>query len=206
MTRIGRIAPLFVWAAASVWPSQKALADQAFQRPGRVVLQQPAVGDDELSEMRGGFFTAEGAQFDFGANVQTLINGQLALETTLNWTSTGASIQHGFGQGGLGTVPAIVSDGVLATSAGTGGGAQQGIPIVTGMAASSPTVTFANIAGGQIQNILINRADNQTISQNTNIVFTIYNFAAWQEQLAQNAVSNQVLNEVRAAAGLGGSR
>jgi hypothetical protein len=206
MMGLGRIASFCVWTVAGVGPFQIAVADQALQQSTRVVIQQAAIADDELSEMRGGFFTAEGAQFDFGANVQTLINGQLALQTTLNWTPAGALIQQGSSQAGLGTMPAVVSDGMLSTSTGTGSGSQGGIPIGTGMAGTSPTVTFANVNGGQIQNVLINRADNQTISQNTNIVFTIYNFAAWQDQLAQNAISNQVLNEVRAAAGLGGSR
>lgn len=206
MMRLSKIACFWGCMVAGVGPFQSAAADQAFGQTAGIVIQQAAVADAELAEMRGGFFTAEGAQFDFGANVQTLINGQLALQTTLNWTPTGALIQQGTGQVGLGTVPAALSDGVLANSAGTGSASPGGIPIGIGMMGATPTVTFANIHGGQIQNVLINRADNQTISQNTNIVFTIYNFAAWQDRLAQNATSNQVLNEVRAAAGLGGSR
>src|SRR5579871_3494639 len=41
------------------------------------------VSNDELSGMRGGFFTAAGAQFDFGASIRTMVNGQLALQTNL---------------------------------------------------------------------------------------------------------------------------
>ncbi|HEY4077219.1 MAG TPA: SPOR domain-containing protein [Rhizomicrobium sp.] len=58
-----------------------------------------AVGDAELQEMRGGFFTAAGAHFDFGANIQTMVNGQLVLQSSLTWTPAGAVMQQLAGLG-----------------------------------------------------------------------------------------------------------
>ena len=58
-----------------------------------------ALSDDELADMRGGFLTAGGAQFDFGASIKTMVNGQVALQTSLQWTNTGAVTQQMAGLG-----------------------------------------------------------------------------------------------------------
>jgi hypothetical protein len=74
------------------------------------------------------------------------------------------------------------------------------IPGATG----GSTQVFANVGAGQIQNIILNSASNQTITQNTNVMLTIYNFPAWQQQLVQNAVSAQLAHDILAASGLSG--
>lgn len=49
------------------------------------------VSNDDLSELRGGF-SAGGISFNFGASIQTMVNGQLALQTNVQWTPTGAAV------------------------------------------------------------------------------------------------------------------
>lgn len=276
-------------------------ADLAGTVPARTILvaenQKMAnpVSNDELSTMRGGFFTAAGAQFDFGASIQTMVNGQLALMTNLTWTPAGPSIQQlsglgqaiqsqvqsslanaGIGTGGSPAVPAAslsnaantaggnaptsnspvtgtpiptgpvtnlannTATGALNTATGALNTASNAInnvssqvgptPTVPGPAApntppSSPapqttitipsvlsgvnipsagggsTQVLANISPTQIQNIILNSASNQTISQNTNVTLTIYNFQQWQQQLAQHALSAQLANEMLAIFG-----
>jgi hypothetical protein len=214
------------------------------------------VNNDELSDMRGGFFTAAGAHFDFGASVQTMVNGQLALQTNVQWTPAGAVTQQLAGLGasiqsqvaanlanaGIGTAaanvatnatsnalaaagitpaastvtPAVVAPAVTAapnvaapaapatvaqaTPVTVGGLSGIQIPGATG----GSTQVFANVGAGQIQNIILNSASNQTITQNTNVTLTIYNFPAWQQQIVQNALSTQLAHEIMAASGLGG--
>jgi hypothetical protein len=233
------------------------------------------VNNEELSGMRGGFFTAAGAHFDFGASVQTMVNGQLALQTNVQWTPAGPAIQQLSGLGasiqaqvasnlakaGIGTAAtnaaANAAGNAAANAANTVAGANAaagnvasaltGMPPVTPNAATpvapdvtapvSTTVTtitpptgaqptpvtvgglsgiqipgatggstqvFANVGAGQIQNIILNSASNQTITQNTNVMLTIYNFPAWQQQLMQNAVSSQLAHDIMAASGLSG--
>lgn len=227
------------------------------------------VSDDELSDMRGGFFTAAGAEFDFGASVQAMVNGQLALQTNLQWTSAGSVVTQLSGLGtsiqaqvatdlakaGIaapptgntalaGNAPQTASAGPAISTSPTGdhGGSvaaafvanaapkvlsnspvSPGLPttgdtpsttgnatpnVLTGVRIQSPsggsTQVFANVSAGQIQNIILNSASNQTIAQNTNVTLTIYNFPAWQQQLAQHALSAQLANEILAASTLGG--
>ncbi|MGZ5921592.1 MAG: SPOR domain-containing protein [Rhizomicrobium sp.] len=232
------------------------------------------VNNDELSDMRGGFFTAAGAHFDFGASVQTMVNGQLALQTNVQWTPAGPAVQQLSGLGasiqaqvasnlakaGIGTAATnaaasaasnAVSDAanaganaagnvastLTATPPQTPNAAAPATSNVTAPEAPATTVTsitpptgtqptpvtvgglsgiqipgatggstqvFANVGAGQIQNIILNSASNQTITQNTNVMLTIYNFPVWQQQLMQNAVSSQLAHDILAASGIGG--
>src|SRR5690349_16062834 len=77
-----------------------------------------ALSDDELADMRGGFLTAGGAQFDFGASIKTMVNGQVALQTSLQWTNAGAITQQlaGLGQ----SIQAQVGDAVASNLAKAG--------------------------------------------------------------------------------------
>jgi hypothetical protein len=236
-------------------------------RSTRIPGSASPVNNDELSDMRGGFFTAAGAHFDFGASIQTMVNGQLALLTNIQWTPAGAMTQQLSGLGasiqsqvaanlakaGIGTTP-----NAAATNATGNALAAAGIAPAVGNATSASTVTppatpaivapvtpdvvapvtaapatmapvtiahlspvtvgglsgvqisgttggstqvFANVGAGQIQNILLNSASGQTITQNTNVMLTIYNFPAWQQQLVQNAVSSQLARDIMAASG-----
>jgi hypothetical protein len=107
--------------------------------------------------------------------------------------------------------PALVSSTTIPSSATTvvPGSIEPAasLPVVlTGVQVQSPTggstQVFANLNAGQLQNIVLNSASNQTITQNTNITLTVYNFQAWQLQMAQQAISAQLVNEMLAASGL----
>jgi hypothetical protein len=305
---------------AAVASSSDAVMDLSAS-PGPVVSPAPSksrkfaalassrqVSNDELSGMRGGFFTAAGANFDFGASIQTLVNGQLALQTNLTWTPQGPAIQQlaGLGQSIQSQVQSQVQSSLASAGIKTGAPAsgtanaagsalaQQAASVaaqpatsiatqptvaaavqpavsVPAMAAASvpsaasaiqpvaalatnaagealnsaanavgatpapaavsapavgaaphviniPTVlsgvtipgatggstqVLANLSNNQIQNIILNSASNQTISQNTNVTLTIYNLQQWQQQLVQSALSSQLVKDSMAAAGVG---
>jgi hypothetical protein len=81
--------------------------------------------------------------------------------------------------------------------------------VLSGVQIQSPsgsTDVLANVANGQIQNIALNSASNQNIIQNMNVVLTIYHFAAWQQQLAQQAMAAQLSSQVLAASAFMGGR
>jgi len=210
--------------------------------------------------MRGGFFTASGAQFDFGASIRTMVNGQLALQTDLKWTPAGPVTQQLSGLGtqiqsqvnntvaknlalagiasplpnpavgatqtaGAATLPAAApplapvtppaassaatppaSDRVAAaTPSPASVAAPVDPPTLVGVQVpgqGGSTQVFANVGTGQIQNIIMNSANGQTITQNTNIMLTIYNFQAWQSQLGDRMVALRLANDMLAASGL----
>lgn len=244
--------------------------------------RQPAVSDDALAGMRAGFVTAGGAQFDFGASIKTMVNGQLALQTSLKWTDAGAVTQQltGLGQSIQSKVNDTVASNLAKAGVNSGAASPAGntvsnnatnntaspvnaadpvnspaasaveaannvaaapaampsaaaspspaatpaesSPAPTNTAASTPTSTpaivtgvevpgaggstqvFANLSPTQIQNIILNSASNQNITQNTDITFTIYNFQAWQQQLAEHTMAARLAGEMMAASGFAG--
>lgn len=162
------------------------------------LAQLTPVGADELSGARGGFFTAEGAEFDFGATVQTLVNGQLALQSTIQWGPGGPVVQQL-----AGSVPysAPLSDTEIADIIGN---AIASIA-ASGIRINSPTgitQVIANVTSTQVQNLLVNAASNQNITQNTDLILTIHNFSDWQQQIAQSMTAWRLANEVAAASSL----
>ena len=81
---------------------------------------------------------------------------------------------------------------------------QVSTPAVTGVeipGMGGSNQVMANLAPNQIQNIILNTASGQTITQDTNITLTIYNFQVWQQQLAARAVSARLASDMLAAAG-----
>lgn len=233
--------------------------------PEAMLDNKTALSDDELGDIRGGFLTAGGAQFDFGASIKTMVNGELALQTSLQWTDAGAVTKQlsGLGQSIRSNVNNIVASNLAqagvaspvgsnaagsnasdvtsnaasnmvqqtsaaastaaaaplaaaataatptttptATATNTPAPAAAGTPaIVTGVqvpGAGGSTQVLANLSPTQIQSIIMNSASGQNITQNTDITFTIYNFQAWQQQLAQHTLSAQLASDMLAASG-----
>jgi hypothetical protein len=136
------------------------------------------VSNDELSGMRGGFFTAAGAQFDFGASIKTMVNGQLALQTNLTWTPQGPNISSltGLGQ----QIASQVQSNLAKAGIGTGN---------TGNASSLsvPTVSTPAVNPGSTGN-------NAAPTLASNPVSAVTNIAAPVTNLASNTASNAAAN------------
>jgi hypothetical protein len=131
------------------------------------------VSNAELSGMRGGFFTAGGAQFDFGASIKTMVNGQLALQTNLTWTPQGPNISSlsGLGQ----QIASQVQSNLAQAGIGTGN---------TGKAS-----TLAANAPASSVNALGNAASNP-ISAASNIATPATNLATGTVSSALNNAAN----------------
>jgi N-acetylmuramoyl-L-alanine amidase len=92
MRPVGSKAKLFALGLA--WWAIPCAAFAVSEPPGTpagVLASLLPIGDDELASARGGF-SVGGVDFNFGASVQTLVNGQLALQTNLQWTAAGAVV------------------------------------------------------------------------------------------------------------------
>jgi len=121
------------------------------------------VSNAELSGMRGGFFTAAGAQFDFGASVKTMINGQLALQTNLTWTPQGAAITSlaGLGQQISSQVQSQLAKAGIGAGNNTNTAKTQSTPV------SNSASTPANLASSIAQPAASLAADTASGALNT---------------------------------------
>lgn len=117
--------------------------------------------DAELGLLRGGYLTAGGVVFDFGAVVRTYVDGRLALESRLTWTGAGALTEHHAIDGG--PITAIDNLGAVDLSGLDG---REGL-LLTGT--DGTTALIHDFGGGRIQNLVINSADGRDLRQEIEI-------------------------------------
>ncbi|WP_019831042.1 hypothetical protein [Sphingomonas sp. PR090111-T3T-6A] len=136
--------------------------------PAPAVFDSPRVPDSELSEMRGGFNLPDGLDIAIGIDVQTRIDGALALHTVYNSEGPDAGIHAYSGDNG----PASSSGGtsVPGTAAGASVSVSRSASGATVVSTpSTPAVTIASNAspastGGNALPLTANGAPVQTAS------------------------------------------
>jgi hypothetical protein len=140
------------------------------------------VSDKELARYRGGFVW-KGVQVSLGAEIRTFLNGELVLQTNVTWTPTGAQTTR-FVSGALTPVDAAqLQAGILST-----GGISMKVGDQSVFLANGGQTVFAQATDGKIQNILINRADNITASQQIDATLGLQNFGQFQQQNLQSHI------------------
>jgi tetrahydromethanopterin S-methyltransferase subunit F len=151
-----------------------------------------AVGDDELSEQRGGF-VVDGLDIKLGAQIQTLIDGQLSLTTTINWTGDSATTT----QTVSGLTPATAAQlqaGVLNTGKITMNVGNASVFLGN----SGQTAILQGIDGG-IQSILVNTANNTNIQTQVNATLDLSGYQAFQNNLQSGTMANSLGQAIGAA-------
>lgn len=159
-----------------------------------VFMELPLIGASELAAMRGGINLA-GLDMDFGAEVRTLIDGTLALESVVSLTesglvsrrvvSAGADIPGSIQISGDGSSPSIES--VSPTNVHLPGLSKAG-----GVAVNDNrgfTAVLNQIDGNQFLSVIVNQANGRSISHRVRIDVTIRNFKQFQ-QTARSALLN----------------
>jgi len=159
--------------------------------PNPLVAQEfVALSDEQLAEQRGGFNIA-GLEVNFGAEIRTYLEGELVLQTNINW------------RGNEGTRTEFVSDALSAPDA-----AQIEAGVLTGphksFSMAGQKVFLAN--GGQtallhrtdgaIQNILLNTANNVTAHQQVDAVLDLSDTDGFLQGVADARVGDALLGAI----------
>ena len=149
------------------------------------------MSDEDLGGMRGGFLTAGGVSFDFGAVVRTYVNGQLALETRLTWTPTGPVTEQ---------VTGSLPGWTPLTPGQMGGLDLSGLsPGSSGLVltdANGTTALVHNVLNGQLQNLVVNAADNRDIRQDMQVMLTLPDFDVMQQDFSVGQLGSQIFHDV----------
>jgi hypothetical protein len=178
-----------IGVCAAAWLLAQAPQVRA-ETPVRASYGAP-MSDDELAETRGGYLTAGGVVFDFGAVVRTFVDGELALETRLTWTPQGPVTEQA-----AGALP-----GWIPLTAGQIGGLDlSGLPAgAEGLVlndASGTTALVHNVMNGQLQNLVINAADNRDIRQDMQLMLTLPNLEAMQRDFVMTRLGEQISQDM----------
>lgn len=145
-----------------------------------------AVDDTELDELRGGFRVA-GMDVSLGADIRTYLNGDLVLHTLVNWSDVGR------------TQTQFVSD-VLTPSAARlvqasalgGGELSMTIGGSTVFLANEGKTAFAHRTEDGLQNVLINTADNQNITQTVDATVTLGGYESFNSDIISNRLADNI--------------
>ncbi|WP_340120184.1 hypothetical protein [Pelagibius sp. 7325] len=167
---------------------ESAAGGQAYAHPFDAI---PTAAPELLAVMRGGLRVG-GLDMEFAANVRTLVNGTLVLESTTNLTPGGTTTQS--------TMPTVGLDPqTLSFVSGQGGAPSGALPATlaglggqTGVVVEDPsglTTALHSVTREQILGVVFTSASNQQIRQEINVEVTVANFGRFQES-ARNALFN----------------
>lgn len=157
----------------------------------RAELPAP-VSDTELDHMRGGYLGADGLQFNFGALMTTMVNGQLAFQTQVTFTPAGPQVAQ--------TVGTNVVQGASAANGTINGLNLQGFsPQEVALLNNGATALVQKVTGGNVQNIVINSASNQNIQQSTQLQLQLPNFAQAGQLFQQNLAMAHLMQNAQSA-------
>lgn len=138
-----------------------------------------ALSDEELSSLRGGFITTNGFTFGFGVVIRTYVNEQLALKTQMTWTPTGPVTEQVRGDAPgvtdmASALTSLLNNGIdLSGISDTAGG----VALVDGDGA---TAMIHNVTSGQLQNLIVNSANNRNLRQDMELNLYLPDLAAMQ--------------------------
>jgi len=163
--------------------------------PPHVVMSGPQVMTDaDMSEARGGFMTVGGFTFGFGVVVRSYVNDQLALQTQLTWTPTGPvshQVQH--------NVPSVADLAGAMASLVAGGIDLRGLNNTGGVAVvdgSGATAILHNITTSQLQNLIINNADNRNIRQDMELNLVLPDLATIQANSQMHNYGSNIARDI----------
>lgn len=139
-----------------------------------IMLPEP-VDTAELAGVRGGFVSAGGFTFSFAATLTTLVDGELALQSTMRLDGDG--LQTTAFQGGIaGSVP-LQAAPEFSELAGEG-------IVLPGIAGS--TAVIQAVSSDALRNIVVNTASDRAISQMTAITITLPELPEIQQAVANS--------------------
>jgi len=156
---------------------------------------QTALTDADLAGLRGGFITANGITFNFGAVARTYVGGELALETRLIWSPTGALSERR-----VGNVPGAVDLASALDAAKAGGLDLGGLGAADGLLlsdANGSTALIHTLQGG-IRNLVVNNADGRDLRQELEVTLMVPDLDAMQRSYAIERLGAQIGQDMNA--------
>lgn len=164
------LAALFAAPTGSAWAATPETTPSS--EPPSAFMNRTSLSDADMDMLRGGF-ELQGVNISLGAQLNTYLNGQLVLATTLNWTTGGSN--SAASTVALTPASAAVLQSVV-TSGGTFGmSSSGGQSYITN---NGQTLLYQNASNG-LQNVLVNTASGVNATQTINATVGISGYAGY---------------------------
>jgi hypothetical protein len=173
---------------AGLAPEDAAMADASMFAGAMEEL-----GDEVLAEQRGGF-SIGGLDITLGAQIETFIDGQLSLVTTVNWTDTTATTTRTVS--GLLT-PASAAE-LQAGLLNTGQISMNVGDASVYLAHGGRTAVLHNVDSG-IQSVLINTANNTSIRTQVTATVDLGGYSGFRDDMRISALAASLGQAIGAA-------
>lgn len=162
-------------AALFASPSASALAAAPDTTPSEgppAFMHHTSLSDADMDMLRGGF-ELQGVNISLGAQLNTYLNGQLVLATTLNWSTgdmNGPTSSVALTPASTALLQSVVSSGGSFGMSSSGG--------QTYITNNGQTLLYQNAANG-LQNVLVNTASGVNATQTINATVGITGYAGF---------------------------
>ncbi|QPQ55862.1 hypothetical protein IC614_04560 [Allosphingosinicella flava] len=144
------------------------------------------VDDEELAEQRGGFVFA-GMDINLGAQIRTYLDGELVLQTTVNWGATGTSNTEVMSGALTPADAAQLQAGILST-----GGITMRVGDNTVYLANQGQTALMHRTDGGLQNVLINTASGVNFTQEVDANLDLGGFQQFSAGLVSERLSDSI--------------
>lgn len=154
------------------------------------------VSGEELDEARGGF-VLDGVDIKLGAEIQTLVNGELAMTTAIRWTDAGVQTTQYVSNALSAPTAAQLQAGLLKT-----GNISLNVGGATVYLTNDGQTALLQSTQNGFQNVVVNTANNTSIQTMINATIDLTGYAAFQS-LQQTRTMNSSLGMAMDYAAIG---
>jgi hypothetical protein len=144
------------------------------------------VEDSRLNEMRGGF-RVQGMDISLGADIRTYMNGDLVLHTLVNWSDLGQTKTQ--------FVSDILSPAaaqMVQASAISGGSLSMTLGGSAVFLANEGKTAIAHRTENGLQNVLINTANNQNITQSVDATISLGGYDQFRSTIMSSRLTDSL--------------
>lgn len=187
---------LFATVACIAFSSALLIPQTAKADPVAAVGLPALVPDEDLDKLRGGFVVS-GLGINFGADIRTYVNGDLMLQTVLNWSDEGA---HTTQTAAAGLSPVDVSaleNGVLSN-----GNIRMKVGDTPVYLLNNGQTAIVHETANGVQNMLINTANGFEAIQEVDATLTLSGYENFNSDMMMDRIGS-ALSDIAGQAGIG---
>ena len=174
-----------------------ALIPQAARAEPVVMADLPELlSDAEMDKLRGGFVVS-GLDVNFGANIRTYVNGELMLQTVLNWGEEGAQTVQTAAPGLSAVYASALQNGVFSN-----GNIRMKVGDTPVYLLNDGQTALVHETSNGVRNMLINTANGFESVQEVDATLNLSGYGAFSSDMMMDRMTS-ALDDMMGQAGIG---